>query len=112
MDAQPLGSAWAVFLLAAVLYYRGHFHVTFVLAFVFWGLLARVLADTLGTVGTLAVGIPFGVLPALFLVIHAIDVRVGFSRLPTVYSIPACFLGAPVLLTAATLGVLVGMLTA
>ena len=106
--AQEFAAAVLIFGTTAVLYYRGHLHVAFVLGYAFWFLIARVLLATLGPWLGLAVFLPLGVVPAWMLAAHAYDVRTGVFNLPMVYAIPISFVFGVPLMAAAGLGVLFG----
>ena len=57
------------------------------------------LAGLLGAVFGVKMALLFLVLPTVLLLVHAVDVRKGFSLAPTIYSIPLAFAGAVVLWT-------------
>ena len=105
MDAVFYGAAVATFVVAAVSYFRGHFHAAFLIGFLYWGLAGRVVVGTMSPGWAWSVLVPLAVLPGGFLVVHAIDARVGYFRLPTVYSIPLAFVLGLMLLFCAGLGV-------
>lgn len=106
MDAVLYGAAVASFLVAAVFYFRGWFRIAFALGFVFWALVGHLLTRTMPPAAAWSLFVLFGIGPATFLVVHAIDARKGYFRLPTVYSIPFAFIFGLLLLLCAGIGVL------
>jgi hypothetical protein len=105
MTALYAGAA-ALYLLCAVLYYRGRFGWAALVGALFFVALTPVVLDGMGPV---AAGAALGLLavaPAAYLVVHAVDARRGLFLLPTVYSIPIAFVGALALWALAGLALL------
>ena len=106
MYALEYGAIVVVFVAAAVLYFRGYLSAAAVLGVVFWAVTAHLLLAALGPLWMSVIFIPLGLAPALFLLVHAVDVRTGFCTAPTVYSIPIAFFLGAVLVLATGAGVL------
>ena len=95
MHALEYGAIVVVFVTTAVLYFHGFLRVAAVLGVLFWAATAHLLHASVGPLWMSLLFIPLGLAPALFLLLHAIDIRTGMCTAPTVYSIPiAFFLGA------------------
>jgi hypothetical protein len=107
MIALEYAAIVVVFIAAAVLYFRGFFWVAAALGIVCWTLTAHLLFCSVGPVWMSIIFVPLGLAPALFLGVHAIDVRTGFCTAPTVYSIPIAFVLGVALILATGLGVLI-----
>lgn len=86
--------AGALYLLCAVLYYRGHFGYAALVAALFFGALAPVVLGAMGPIGAAAALVLLALIPAAYVVVHAVDARRGVFLLPTVYSIPIAFVCA------------------
>ena len=83
-------------------YYHGHFWLTGLLGAVFGVMMALHLASNTPLWMQIFFGGFFLVLPTVLLLVHALDVRKGFSLLPTIYAIPLAFAGAVVLWISST----------
>jgi len=93
MTALYAGAA-ALYLLCAVLYYRGHFAPSALVGVLFFGALTPVVLAAMGPVAAGAALALLAAIPAAYLVVHAVDARRGIFLLPTVYSIPIAFVCA------------------
>jgi hypothetical protein len=93
MTAAYAGAA-ALYVLCAVLYYRGRFGYAAIAGALFLGALAPVVLASMGPVAAAAALALLAALPAAYLVVHAVDARYGIFLLPTVYSIPIAFVCA------------------
>lgn len=110
MTAALFGAATLFYLAAAVLYYRVRFRTAGVAAVGFYACAGWVAPDLLGPVGG---GIALAILAlpwAVFLLLHAIDTRVGFFNMPSFYAIPVAFLTGAVLWAVLALGGLAALL--
>ena len=80
-----------------------YFHAQFWLAGLLGAVFGVMMALHLAANTPLWMQIVFGggvlVLPTVLLLVHAVDIRKGFSLAPTIYSIPLAFAGAVVLWT-------------
>ena len=80
-----------------------YFHAQFWLAGLLGAVFCVMMALHLAAHTPLWMQIVFGglflVLPTVLLLVHAVDVRKGFSLAPTIYAIPLAFAGAVVLWT-------------
>ena len=101
-----MGAAVASFLVAAVFYFRGWFRIAFLAGCAYWVLVGHVLTRTMSPGWAWSLFVLFALGPAAFLLVHAVDARRGYFRLPTVYSIPLAFVFGLVLLLCAGIGVL------
>jgi len=106
MYALEYGAIVVVFVATAVLYFRGFLLVAAALGVLFWAATAHLLNSSLGPLWMSLLFIPLGLAPALFLLLHAVDVRTGFCTAPTVYSIPIAFVLGAILVLATGVGVL------
>jgi hypothetical protein len=86
--------AGALYVLCAVLYYRGHFGYAALVAALFLGALTPVVLGAMAPVAAGAALVLLAAIPAGYLVLHAVDARRGVFLLPTVYSIPIAFVSA------------------
>ena len=96
-------AAFATFLLACVLYFRTRFLYASLTGIALAGLLGVLLFDTFATVTAVLLTVLLLLIPAGFVIVHAIDARKGIFLLPTIYGIAVAFLGATLclLITAA-----------
>ena len=96
-------AAFATFLLACMLYSRARFLYAGLTGFVLAGLLGVLLFDSFDTVTAVLLAVVLLLIPAGFVIVHAVDVRKGIFLLPTIYGIAVGFLGVTLclLITAA-----------
>jgi hypothetical protein len=102
----PYAAAAALYLLCAVLYFRGHFAWAALLGALFLGALTPVVLAAMGPVAAGAALALLAGVPAAYLVLHAFDARYGVFLLPTVYSIPIAFVSSFALLVLTGLALL------
>jgi ABC-type antimicrobial peptide transport system permease subunit len=93
MTAVHAGAA-ALYVLCAVLYYRGRFGYAAIAGALFFGALAPVVPAVMGPVTAALALALLAALPVGYLVVHVVDARYGIFLLPTVYSIPIAFVCA------------------
>ncbi len=98
-----LVAAYALFVLAGVVYFRGAFVLTTLLALGFWAAMARAMTLHASPGAAIAAIGLLIVLPAVFLVIHSYDAKRGVFLLPTIYAIPFAFLTGTLLLIFGTI---------
>ncbi|MGQ0613346.1 MAG: hypothetical protein ACT4PV_06385 [Planctomycetaceae bacterium] len=107
MDPAPLAcfaGATAALAAACVVYFRGRFSASALLGALYAGLMVLPARSGLGTgPGSVLLALFLG-LPALFLLLHIIDLRRGLFLVPTVYAIPCVFFGDAALWIATILG--------
>ena len=106
MDGPLFAASIAAFVVAAVFHYYGRFRVAAIFAVVFWVGIGKVMWQTMNPALAIIVYTLFGVVPALLLLVAAIDSRKGFFNLPTFYFIPLSVLAGFVLMVSAVLGVI------
>lgn len=87
-------AAIATFLLACVLYFRARFLYASLTGIVLAGLLGVLLFDTFALVTAVLLAVLLLLIPAGFVIVHAVDARKGIFLLPTVYGIVVAFFGA------------------
>ncbi|MFQ5845342.1 MAG: hypothetical protein ACE5JG_10195 [Planctomycetota bacterium] len=91
MTAAAFAAATLVLVVAGVTYFHGAFWTAGLLAIGYAVLMALLLTRLLGLWAQIVIGFFFLLVPAALLLGHAVDVRKGFSLLPTVYFIPFAF---------------------
>ena len=106
MDAVLYGGALAAFIVAAIVHYYARFRLTALMGLIFWPTCGVLLFRTMNPVAASILFTLFGVAPALFVLVHAIDCERGRHNLPTFYSIPLAFLAGLALLFCCALGVI------
>jgi hypothetical protein len=90
----PLVAAVAALLLAAVFYFHARFQAAAATGLVYAGLMAHLLREEFGHTPGMLAAVFLLLVPALCVVVHAIDARRGLFLLPTVYGIGIAFIGA------------------
>lgn len=90
----PYAAAAALYLVCAVLYFRGHFAGAALAGALFLGALTPVVLAAMGPLAACVALVVLAGLPAAYLVVHAVDARYGVFLLPTVYSIPIAFVAS------------------
>ncbi|MHC4971312.1 MAG: hypothetical protein ACYTG3_03180 [Planctomycetota bacterium] len=90
----PYAAAAALYLVCAVLYFRGHFAWAALAGALFLGALTPVVLAAMGPAAAAAALALLAGVPAAYLVLHAVDARQGLFLLPTVYSIPIAFVAS------------------
>jgi hypothetical protein len=84
-------AATALYLLGAILYYRGRFALAGAAGIGYGGVTAWIVAGAMGPVGATVTLVLLAVLPAAALLVHVVDARRGIFLMPTVYAIPLAF---------------------
>ena len=84
-------AATALYLLGAILYYRGRFALAGAAGLAYAGVAAWIVAGAMGPVGATVTLALLAVLPVAALVVHIVDVHRGIFLLPTIYAIPLAF---------------------
>ncbi len=103
----PYAAAAALYLVCAVLYFRGRFAWAALAGALFLGALAPVALAALGPLAGGAALLVLAAVPAVYVVVHAVDARYGLFLLPTVYSIPIAFVASLLLWALTGLALLV-----
>lgn len=84
-------AATALYLLSAVLYYKGRFALAGAAGTGYYGFAAWIVAGGMGPVGATVTLVLLAVLPAAGLLVHVVDAYRGIFLAPTVYTIPLAF---------------------
>lgn len=103
----PYAAAAVLYLVCAVLYFRGHFAWAALAGALFLGALAPVVLAAMGPLSGGAALFGLAAIPAAYVVVHAVDARYGIFLLPTVYSIPIAFVASLLLWALTGLALLV-----
>jgi hypothetical protein len=106
MDAALYGVALGTFTVAAIIHYFSMFRLAALLGLIFLPACGVLLYRTMNLPTAIAVFTLFGIAPALFVLVHAIDCERGHYNLPTFYSIPLAFIAGLTLLFCCALGVI------
>lgn len=110
MTGGLLGAAALFYLAGAWTYFRVRWRLAGAAAAGFYAATAWLSWEALGPLGGVLLYLPLGALPGTFLVLHAVDARVGFFMLPSFYAIPLAFLSGVLLWAALGVAVLAGAL--
>ena len=105
MDGPLFAGSILSFVIAAVFHYYARFRIAAVFALLFWIGIARVMWQTMSPAWAIPIYLIFAVVPALLLLVAAIDSKRGFFNLPTFYFIPLSVLAGFVLVLSSILGV-------
>ena len=105
MDAALYAGALVAFTIAVVVHYFGRFRLTAAMGMIFWPACGLLLFRTMNPIAAAILFTLFGIAPALFVLVHAVDCERGRHNLPTFYSIPLAFLAGLALLFCCALGV-------
>jgi len=106
MDAALYAGALTAFIIAAIFHFHGRFRITAALGLLFWPTCGVLLYRTVSLPAAIILFVLFGIAPALFVLVHAIDCERGHYNLPTFYSIPLAFLAGLALLFSIAMGVI------